>query len=94
VLVIGPTLYIFLLAMALFPEVQKNIQEEIERIVGSYRLPRADDESNMPYTEAVFLEVFRYFTPGALAFPMNTIRECTYRNYNIPKGTMVSGISR
>jgi len=79
-----------ILGMVHFPEVQKKIQEEIQRVVGDDRLPGLEDKPNMPYCQAVLLELSRYFTPGPLAGPRVTTSDCTYRGYFIPKGTMVS----
>lgn len=77
------------MAMVNFPEVQKKIQEEIQRVVGKDRLPGLEDRNKMPYTMAVELELYRYFTPVGVAGPRNTTQDCTYNGYSIPKGTMV-----
>ncbi|XP_046557774.1 cytochrome P450 2C28-like [Haliotis rubra] len=58
-----PTMYNALAAMVNFPEVQKKIQEEIQRVVGKDRLPGLEDRNKMPYTRAVELESHRYYTP-------------------------------
>lgn len=41
------------------PEVGKKVQAELDRVVGRRRLPRLEDRPNLPYTEAVILEVLR-----------------------------------
>lgn len=46
--------------MLLYPDVQRKIQEEIDRVVGQDRLPEFSDESSMPYVSATVLEVLRY----------------------------------
>ncbi|XP_071118874.1 cytochrome P450 2B9-like [Haliotis cracherodii] len=84
-----PTIYTALMAMVNFPEVQKKIQEEIQRVVGKDRLPGLEDRNKMPYTRAVELELYRYFTPVGTPGPRNTTQDCTYNGYSIPKGTMV-----
>ncbi|EOD47626.1 Cytochrome p450 [Neofusicoccum parvum] len=43
-------------AMALFPDVQRKAQEEIDRVVGSSRLPNEDDAPNLPYVRQVVQE--------------------------------------
>ncbi|XP_067655108.1 cytochrome P450 2C30-like isoform X2 [Haliotis asinina] len=83
------TLYSSLAAMVNFPKVQKNIQEEIQRVVGKDRLPDLEDRNKMPYTRAVELELYRYFTPVGTPGPRHTTQDCTYKGYSIPKGTMV-----
>lgn len=42
------------------PEVLKKAQGEIDRVVGTKRLPDFDDRENLPYIEAIFQEVLRY----------------------------------
>ena len=48
------------LAMALFPEVQKKAQAEIDAIVGPGRLPALSDRQSLPYMEALLKEVHRW----------------------------------
>jgi cytochrome P450 len=50
----------FFLAMTLHPEVQRKAREEIDRVVGTYRLPTFSDRESLPYVEAVVKESFRW----------------------------------
>ncbi|XP_046547613.1 cytochrome P450 2C70-like [Haliotis rubra] len=75
--------------MVNFPEVQKKIQEEIQRVVGKDRLPGLEDRNKMPYSSAMELEFYRYYTPAGAAGPRNTTQDCGYKGYSIPKGTKV-----
>lgn len=45
--------------MVLHPEVYKRAQEEIDRVIGSERLPDFDDREALPYLECVIKEVLR-----------------------------------
>ena len=45
--------------MTLFPEVQRKAQEELDRVVGSNRLPTLSDRDNLPYVDAILKEVMR-----------------------------------
>jgi cytochrome P450 len=54
------TLVAFVLAMTLHPEVFAKAQAEIDRVVGSDRLPDFQDRSSLPYVESVVKEVYRY----------------------------------
>jgi cytochrome P450 len=54
------TILIFMIAMVRFPEVQKKIQEEVDRVVGSSRLPTVQDRPNLPYVNAAIKEALRW----------------------------------
>ncbi|PSS38121.1 hypothetical protein PHLCEN_2v28 [Hermanssonia centrifuga] len=49
----------FILAMMLYPTVQKRAREELDRVIGSDRLPSFEDELELPYVSAVVKEAFR-----------------------------------
>lgn len=49
-----------LLYMAIHQDVQKNVQKEIDEIIGSERRPTYADRALMPYTLAVINESLRY----------------------------------
>merc|ERR1719445_974738 len=48
------------LYMVRYPEVQRKVQEELDRVVGQNRHPSVRDRPNLPYTEAVLMEIQRY----------------------------------
>ena len=50
----------FFLAMALYPEVQAKAQSEIDRVIGSDRLPGFQDRDSLPYLNALTKEVLRW----------------------------------
>ncbi len=50
----------FILAMTLNPEAQRKGQEELDRIIGTGRLPRFEDRASLPYVEAIYREVMRW----------------------------------
>jgi cytochrome P450 len=54
------TLYAFVQAMLLFPDVQKKAQDEIDRVVGSKRLPVMEDLSDLQYIRACMKETLRW----------------------------------
>lgn len=49
-----------LLVLTLFPEVQQRAHAEIDRVVGSDRLPEFDDEDKLPYIAAIIKEILRW----------------------------------
>ena len=46
--------------MALYPDVQKKAQAEIDALVGPNRLPDFEDRPSLPYINAVVKEVMRW----------------------------------
>ncbi|THH30742.1 hypothetical protein EUX98_g3445 [Antrodiella citrinella] len=79
----------FLLAMALFPAVQKRAQAELDRVVGPTRLPEYKDLDNMPYIRAVVLESMRWMPVLSFGLPHAVIADDMYEGYFIPKGAMI-----
>jgi cytochrome P450 len=84
------TLYGFVQAMVLFPEVQKRAQAEIDRVVGPDRLPTMDDEMNLQYIRGCMKESLRWMPTTILgAVPHAASADDTYMGYLIPKGAGV-----
>ena len=46
--------------MTLHPEVAAKGQEELDRVIGSDRLPEMSDRENLPYIGAILKEVLRW----------------------------------
>jgi cytochrome P450 len=46
--------------MTLHSEIQKKAQDEIDRVIGTDRLPTLADREQLPYIEALVKEVFRW----------------------------------
>ena len=75
--------------MALYPEVQKKAQMEIDRVVGMDRLPSFADRPNVPYVDAVVKEVLRWNPVVPLGLPHVTIQDDMFEGYAIPKGSIL-----
>ncbi|KAL0563837.1 hypothetical protein V5O48_018225 [Marasmius crinis-equi] len=78
----------FILAMLQYPDVMEKAQEEIDRIVGTGRLPDFPDRESLPYVEAVLSEVWRWGAPGPLNLPHCSTEDNIYNGMFIPKGTI------
>lgn len=46
--------------MLLFPDCQAKAQEEIDRVIGTERLPTFDDRDRLPYVNNLISEVMRW----------------------------------
>jgi cytochrome P450 len=71
------------------PQVQKNIHEEIDEVIGKDRPPCEKDRSRMSYIEAVLLESMRCHCAGPILLPRATTHDITFHNYFIPKDTFI-----
>ncbi|KZO94968.1 cytochrome P450 [Calocera viscosa TUFC12733] len=79
----------FIMAMTLYPDVQKKAQEELDHVVGKERLPTFADRPNLPYMNAVVKEVLRWAAVVPMCLPHRLIKEDEYNGYRIPKDTIV-----
>lgn len=75
--------------MALYPDVQVKVQDEIDRIIGKENYPTMDDSNEMPYTMAVINEIYRYHSMSAFGFTHTTTCDTELDGYELPKGTLV-----
>ncbi|KAJ7663410.1 cytochrome P450 [Mycena polygramma] len=85
----------FFLAMTLYPDVQAAAQEELDRVVGSDRLPEMSDRAELPYIDAVCKELLRWHVVAPLGVPHRTRHDFIYdrgggsKPVLIPKNSMV-----
>jgi cytochrome P450 len=79
----------FILAMVLYPEVQKLAQAEIDTLVGQDRFPTFKDRDNLPYIGALIQELLRWAPVAPQGLPHHAMREDVYKGYRIPKGATV-----
>ncbi|KAJ3709650.1 cytochrome P450 [Lentinula raphanica] len=79
----------FTLAMILYPEAQRLAHEELDRVVGPFRLPNFDDYEQLPYIRATVKEILRWRPAAPLALPHRLTQDDHYEGYFLPKGTIV-----
>jgi cytochrome P450 len=80
-------MHVFLLVMVLYPEAQKTAQAELDRVIGSARLPSLEDRPKLIYVNALLQEVYRWHPIQPLNGGHVNMREDEYRGFRIPKGS-------
>ncbi|KAJ8040534.1 Cytochrome P450 1A5 [Holothuria leucospilota] len=83
--------WVFLYAIY-YPELQKEIQDELDEVVGRDRLPTLADRGKLPLTEAFLAEAARHSSVVPTTIPHMTTRDTVLEggfNYFIPKDTVV-----
>ncbi|KZT03210.1 cytochrome P450 [Laetiporus sulphureus 93-53] len=83
------TLSTFVLAMVLHPDIYRKAQAEIDRVIGTERLPDFNDRSSLPYLENVLQETYRWNIPVPLGVPHAVIGDDEYQGHYIPGGTTI-----
>lgn len=77
------------LALVINPAVQKRAQAEIDVVVGRGRLPDFGDYENLPYVNAICMEVKRWHPVVPLGVSHVIREDDVYEGYYIPKGTNI-----
>ncbi|MEQ2169066.1 hypothetical protein GOODEAATRI_021042 [Goodea atripinnis] len=78
-----------LLYMVLYPDIQDQVQAEIDTVVGRQRPPSLTDRGSLPFTEAAIMEVQRLTAVVPLSIPHMASETTEFRGYTIPKGTVI-----
>ncbi|KZT50647.1 cytochrome P450 [Calocera cornea HHB12733] len=84
------TMQAFVLAMLLYPAVQKKAQAEIDAILGPSP-PILADKDKLPYIQALVKETLRWKPPVTGGFPHLTSEAVQWGEYVIPKDTIIMG---
>ncbi|XP_015210913.2 cytochrome P450 2J2-like isoform X2 [Lepisosteus oculatus] len=78
-----------LLYMIKYPDIQKKVQAEIDRVIGKERQPSMADRVYLPYTDAVIHETQRHGNTVPLNAPRMTNKDTTLGGHFLPKGTTI-----
>ncbi|KAI8512180.1 hypothetical protein Bbelb_088190 [Branchiostoma belcheri] len=65
------------------------VQEEIDSVLGPDQPPTMSHRAQLPYTQAVLAEVFRFACIIAVIVPHTTTQDTNLNGYHIPSQTMV-----
>lgn len=82
------TLVAFVQAMLIYPEAQREAQEELDRVCGD-RLPTIDDWDSLRYIRRCVKESYRWMPTAIVGIPHAVIQDDWYMGYKIPKGAGV-----
>jgi len=76
----------------MFPDVQKNVRDEVLSVIGKGGIPTADDitDAKLPYLASCIKESLRLQPPVHNLLTRHCIKTCTLGNYEIPEGTKMS----
>ncbi|XP_073530055.1 cytochrome P450 2K1-like isoform X2 [Phyllobates terribilis] len=77
-----------LLLMMKYPEIQKKVQNEIEKVIGSAE-PQMVHRKHMPYTDAVIHEIQRFANIAPTNMPHQTTQDITLKGFFLPKGSFI-----
>ncbi|MEE6507531.1 hypothetical protein FKM82_025297 [Ascaphus truei] len=77
-----------LLLMMKYPDIQKKVQNEIDKVIGLAQ-PQTEHRKEMPYTDAVIHEIQRFSNIIPANIPHETAEDVTFRGYFLPKGTYI-----
>lgn len=75
----------------LHPQCVKKAQAELDTVIGRSRMPTFDDESSLPYVQAMIKESLRWRVVAPIGLAHATTEDDVYMGYKIPKGSTVWG---
>lgn len=78
-----------ILLMCHYQDVQSRVQAEIDDVIGTRATPSSNHRKDMPYTQAVILEMLRYVSQTPLAIPHKCNKDVVLDGYLIEKDTGV-----
>jgi len=79
----------FIVYLMKYPDVQREIQDEIDQVVGSQRMPHISERKRFPHLESFIHEVMRHTSFVPTTIPHTTLKDTVLRGYEIPKDTII-----
>ncbi|KAL9585518.1 MAG: hypothetical protein Q9212_001471 [Teloschistes hypoglaucus] len=73
-------------ALLIFPEVVQKAHEEIDRVIGTDRLPTFSDRKNLPYIDGIVKEAWRWNPVGPMGLAHKSEEDIIYGDFIIPAG--------
>ncbi|XP_015114454.1 methyl farnesoate epoxidase [Diachasma alloeum] len=75
--------------LAITPEVQDKVQEELDRVLGRENLPSVAARPSLPYMNATLAEVLRLANIGPTSIPHRAVVDTQLKGYDIKKDSMM-----
>ncbi|XP_053315751.1 cytochrome P450 1B1 [Spea bombifrons] len=72
-----------------YPDIQRKMQDEVDKVIGRDRLPCVEDQQNLPYVMAFLYELMRFSSFVPVTIPHATTTDTHLMGYHIPKDTVV-----
>ena len=71
-----------------YPECQREVQDELDKVVGRDRMPGLDDRQSLPLVQATIMEALRLGNVAEIALPHYTLKDTSLAGYRVPKDTV------
>ncbi|XP_047472155.1 cytochrome P450 2L1-like [Penaeus chinensis] len=84
------TLTFMMQYLAMNPDIQKTMQEEIDQVLPKGILATLEDKPRLPYTEAVLHEILRLSSLLPVGAQHSAVTDTQLGGYYIPKGTIIA----
>ena len=83
------TIYWGLAYLVKYPDIQCQLHEELDHVIGRQRLPTLEDITSLPLLQATVYELLKVTSLVPLSVPRSATTETKIRDFTIPKDTMV-----
>lgn len=83
------TIDLALMITLIRPDLQEKVHNEIFSVLGTDGIPNYAERSQLPYVEALLLEVQRYFHIVPISGPRRVLKTCELGGFTIPQNTTV-----
>ncbi|XP_078522819.1 cytochrome P450 2J2-like isoform X2 [Lissotriton helveticus] len=78
-----------LLYMVAHPDIQSEVQKELDAVLGPSQVIEYEDLKKLPYTNAVIHEILRYGNIVSVGIPRQALKNTEIQGFHIEKGTTV-----
>ncbi|XP_069069005.1 cytochrome P450 2J6-like isoform X2 [Pleurodeles waltl] len=76
------------LYMVIHPEIQGNVQKELDAVLGQSQNIQYEDRKRLPYTNAVIHEIQRMSNVVAVSLFRETVKETSFQGFSFKKGSI------